>query len=121
MTLAEQLTEIYLKHETWHNGDKLSYGESIKYHERILANGECITISIGEKLIGYVEFQYDPWICYIRNLFILPEYRNKEAIWKLRERLFQVCPNCKIFRGDRNKNGERKLEWVKRKLAAQLT
>lgn len=105
MSLAEQITDIYLEHEFWHK-EKLTREESIQYHQRLLTNGNIITISNGQELVGYVEFERDPWICYIKNLFILPAYRNGPAIWQIKRRLFEVCKG-KIFKGERNKNGQR--------------
>lgn len=109
MNLAEQLTEIYEKHETWHS-NKLSHEDAIKYHQTILDSGNCITVSDGEILVGYCEYYLSHGVCYIQNLFIRKEYRLGKAILLMKRRLFQVCDGAKIFIGDRNKFNKRYTE-----------
>ena len=106
--IISQLLDFYYdeKYEFWHK-ERLSRIEAWKYHEDKLRRGELITISDGELLVGYVEFTINNGCCFVNNLFIRSEYRNKKAIWMLKKRLFEVCRKVKVYLGERNKFNKR--------------
>jgi len=109
MTLAEQLTKIYLECEDWHER-KLSEEEANRYHETILRNGNCITVEDKGNLVGYCEYYVNHGICYIKNLFIRRDYRNGKVIRMMKRRLFEIIGKGRILIGDRNKNNKRYSE-----------
>jgi hypothetical protein len=113
MNLAEQLTDIYEKKEDWHK-TRLSHEEAVKYHQERLDSGNIITVSDGNILAGYLEFYIRHGVCYIHNLFILPEYRRGIVAKMIKRRLFEVSKGCKIFFGERNKAGVRYPEFKTR-------
>jgi ribosomal protein S18 acetylase RimI-like enzyme len=106
MNLAEQLTDIYEKKEDWHK-TRLSHEEAVKYHQERLDWGNIITVSDGNTLAGYLEFYIRHGVCYIHNLFILPEYRRGIVAKMIKRRLFEVAKGCKVFFGERNKHAQR--------------
>jgi len=53
-SLAEKLTEIYLKKETWHTS-KLSKEDADLYHRTLLMMGQIFTYVSDNELIGYLE------------------------------------------------------------------
>lgn len=121
MSLVEQLNDIYFENENWHTA-KLSRMEAWKYHERLLNDGNIITISDGDMLCGYIEFwrisyeQFGRIICgepfsamhenvlngqiaYVANTFIKENFRNGEVYKLLRNRFFEFNKDCTHFCG----------------------
>lgn len=103
--LLNGLWEIY-QLENWHE-TRLTKEEADKYHKEMLEAGRIITVSDRDSVIGYVEFLLNNGCCFVNNLFIRQEYRNREVIWMLRRRLYEVCGNAKIYLGSRLKNNKR--------------
>jgi enolase len=122
MTIQQQLTDIYLNKETWHE-KKLSYEESIKYHEHLLESGNIIVVRDGDRVIGYVEFwrltyeQFGRVICgeplsamhedvqtgqiaYLANVFIEKDYRNGGVYKMMKKRFFEANTLCTHFVGE---------------------
>lgn len=122
MTLVEQLVDVYLNKETWHK-DKLSYEESIKYHDALISRGNIITVSDGDVLCGYVEFwrlTYENFgriicgepfsalhenvvngqIAYLANTFIKEEYRKSDVYKMLKKRFLEANALCTHFVGE---------------------
>lgn len=54
MTIAQQLTRCYIEKETWHK-NRLSEQEANLYHERLLTQGNILTIVENEELVAYIE------------------------------------------------------------------
>ncbi len=52
--IIEQLTNIYYEKENWHK-DKLSKEDANKYHERLLMQGNILTVVKDNELKGYIE------------------------------------------------------------------
>lgn len=102
MTLIEQLAGFYYEYEHWHT-ERLDRIELAKHHEWKITHGELLTVSDGQMLIGYCEFTKRAGACFVENIFILPKYRNGGASKLIKNRLFKVCSDCKIFFGERNK------------------
>jgi hypothetical protein len=121
LNLAEQLTRIYHESETWHK-IKLDEESSNEYHRKLLEQGNIITITKGDLLVGYVEFwrisyeQFGRIICgepfsalcedvvhgniaYVANTFILPEYRKGKVYKMLRDRFLETNKMCTHFCG----------------------
>jgi len=103
--LAKKLTELY-EQETWHK-KRLSKEEADRYHLSRLNSGNIITVEDNGLLCGYVEFYQNHGCCYIHNLFIRPEYRRGKVAKLIKQKLFEVCDNAKVYLGNRNKNGKR--------------
>ena len=100
MTIPEQMTAMY-KTQPWQH--PMEPDDVItKYFESIINSGKCITISFGDKLLGYIEFDVVGKVCLIRNIFILPEYRNGRVIRMIRNRLFDFT-KCRVYTGFRQK------------------
>ncbi len=122
MSIIEQLVSFYLDKETTHE-TKLSAIESYKYFEKLLSQGSIITVSDGDKLLGYFEAwkisfeQFGRIIChepfsayyedittgqiaYVGDVYILPEYRNSSVTKLLRDRFFELCADCTHFVGE---------------------
>jgi hypothetical protein len=119
-SIITQLNEIYLL-ETWHK-ERLSQIEAWKYHDKLLLQGNIITLSDGDILCGYVEQwrisfeQFGRIICgepfsamhenvqngqiaYVANTYIRPEYRNGRVYKMLRDRFFEFNKECTHFCG----------------------
>ena len=122
MSIAEQLTEIYLKYETWHK-NKLSEEEANIYHDTLLNKGNIIVVRDGETVVGYTEFwrltyeQFGRIICgepfsathedvqtgqiaYVANTFVKKEYRKGQVIRMLKDRFFEANTLCTHFCGE---------------------
>lgn len=122
MTLIEQIVESYFNNEWW-SKPKMDRMEAWKYHEVMLARGNIITISDGEKLCGYVEYwrlTYEQWgriicgevlspldidlqtgyIAYVASTYILPEYRHTHVYLMLRDRFIEMNKDCAYFVGE---------------------
>lgn len=136
MTLAEQLTEVYLKYETWHK-EKISKEEADKYHARLLSTGNIITVEKEGQLLGYVEFwrlSYEQFgriiagepfsaycedvqsghIAYVANTYILPEYRRGGVYRMLRDRFFEANKHCTHFVGEARRKKSAPVKVFKR-------
>lgn len=100
--LAQQLTDIYLTQEHWHD-ERMGPEEALNYHRSILANDQCLTVTDSDKLCGYCEFYISNRVCFVANLFIRPEYRRGQTIRLLKKKLFEVAKGARIFIGERNK------------------
>lgn len=103
--LIEQLNDIYYQ-ETWHE-ERLDRIALTRWHVERLKNGELITVSDGELLVGYCEFFKTRGMCFVNNIFILPAYRRGRTIRMIKNRLFEVCKDCKVFFGERNKKDKK--------------
>ena len=101
-TLSEKLAEVYLYEQTYHK-EKMYGDEAVRYYDWILSHGQCITVTDGETLAGYVEFYRNNEKCYIRDLYIRPKYRHGEVLPMLKKRLFEVCKGVKEIEGRRDK------------------
>lgn len=112
MSLEEQIAELYLAHADW-AVEKMPYEKAVKYFRDVLKCGRLISISDGDKLIGYGEFRVDTGVCFIDEVIILPEYRGGRAIWKMTRRLKELT-NAKVFLGERFRNNSR-IEVVTRR------
>ena len=122
MSLAEQITRIYLDEETWHK-TKLDEADANAYHKILLRRGNIITVCDADKLLGYCEFwklnyeQFGRIICgepfsaihedvqtgfiaYVANTFILPEHRQGNVYKMLRDRFFESNEACSFFVGE---------------------
>jgi hypothetical protein len=122
LSLVSQLTEVYLTKEYWHE-NKLSKEEADKYHERLLSNGNIITVQDGDILLGYGEFWritfeqfgrlicHEPFsafiedvvsghICYLANVWVHEDYRTKGVLKQMRNRFFEVNKDCTHFCGE---------------------
>ena len=103
--ILEGLWEAY-QDEWWHK-TRLTKAEADAYHQRILSDGNIITVCDGNLLVSYCEFYKAHSVCYVKNLWVRKGYRLGLAIRKMRKRLFEVCADCKVFIGERNKFGIR--------------
>ena len=108
--------------EFWHE-KRMSRMEAWKYHEKLLMEGNIITLADGNTLCGYVEslrLSFDQWgriicgepfsayledvksgpiaVCY--NTYIRPEYRNTEVYRILRNKFIELNKNCRYFAGE---------------------
>ena len=143
MSLAEQLTNIYLREENWHD-TKLSKEDAINYHERIIFSGNCITVEDGDFLVGYCEFwrinyeQFGRIICgerfsaltenitngyiaYVANTFIRVDYRNGKVYKMLRDRFFEANRDCQYFVGEARRKKAGFIKVFNRKDVQSLT
>jgi len=121
-TIAEELTEIYLKNEWWHT-KKLSKSEALKYHKALLDKGNILVYREDNELLGYVEFwninfeQFGKLICkepfspliqnvtdgniaYLANTWINPKYRHTKVYRILKMNFFTVNYHCEYFVGE---------------------
>lgn len=128
MTLIEQLTNIYETKETWHK-NKLSKEEANIYHERLLMQGNIITIVEDDILKGYIEiwkinyeqlgrlmcgetiFAFDEnitdgIIAYVNNGWISPDYQNTKMAKKLEDSFKDRFKDCKFIARKRHKYNE---------------
>lgn len=136
MTIAEQLTKIYLEEENWHR-EKLSPEEANAYHESLLKSGNIIVVQDGSVVIGYVEFwrltyeQFGRIVCgepfsamhedvqtgqiaYVANTFIHEFYRRGETQKMMRKRFFQANTLCTHFCGEARRKSTAPLKVFKR-------
>lgn len=134
--IIKQLWEIYDKSEWWHK-EKLAKEEADKYHSILLNQGNIITCSEGDNLLGYVEFwrinyeQFGRIICgegfsalcedvihghiaYVANTFIRPEYRKGEVYKMLRDRFFEFNKECTHFVGEARRKKSAPVKVFKR-------
>ena len=121
MKISEQLTNIYHKFESWHK-KKLSIEESNQYHEKLLMQGNIITIIEDEELKAYIEvwrinheqlgrivcdipfFVYDEnivngQIAYIANMWIDEMYRETIINQKLVQNFINKFGDCDFVVG----------------------
>jgi len=141
MTLIDQLWDFY-QIEDWHRYKEPK--ESIdRYHERLIENGNIITVSDGDILLGYLEFwkitfeQFGRIVCgehfsayhedvqggliaYVANAFIRPEYRNTGVYKKLRHKFFEANSNCTHFVGEARRKKSAPIKVFKRSQIASL-
>jgi hypothetical protein len=126
--LAEQLTFIYQHVETWHK-KKLSNAEANLYHERLLMQGNIVTIVEDGVLKGYIEiwrinyeqlgrlmcgetiFAFDENItdgniAYVNNGWIAEDYRNIDMARKLEKKFMEKFKDCKYISRKRQKYSE---------------
>jgi hypothetical protein len=104
MDLVEELVKVYEQEEWWHK-KRLSHEEAVEYHSKIIRDGNCITVCDGNILVSYCEFFKAHGVCYVKNLWVRENYRLGRAIQQMKKRLFEVCKDCKIFLGERQKHG----------------
>ena len=129
MTLIDQLWDFY-QIEDWHRYKEPK--ESIdRYHERLLANGNIITVSEGDFLLGYVEVwkisfeqlgrivageRFSAYhedvqtgqIGWVANTYIRPEYRMGNVYKILKKRFFEITESCTHYSG----HAVRKSAWM---------
>lgn len=136
MEIIDQLWDIYSREEHWHRYKEPK--ESIdRYHERLIENGNIITLSDGELLLGYCEFwrlDYEKfgriicgehfsayhedvqsgYIAYLANTFIRPEHRNGSVYKMLRNRFFEANSHCTHFVGEARRKKSAPVKVFKR-------
>lgn len=123
--IAEQLTFIYLNLEPWHQ-KRLSVAESNVYHERLLMQGNIITIVEDEMLRAYVEIWKityeqmgrlfcgetvyaleenitDGPIAYINNAWVDPNYRAGKTVDSMMREFIKRFRDCEYVVGRREK------------------
>lgn len=121
-SIPEQLTDIYLNQENWHN-KKLSYEQSVSYFDKLLDKKNILIYEVNDEVLGYVEFwrisfeQFgrlvcherfcadienttDGNICYVANTWIHPDYRNGIIYKMLKRRFFVTNYKCDYFVGE---------------------
>lgn len=121
--IIEQLLQFYYdpEKEFWHS-ERMSRISAYKYYEKLLHDGNIITISDNDILCGYCEMyrlsyeQFGRIICgepfsavqenvlngqiaYVANTYIRPEYRRGQVYRMLRERFFEFNKDCTHFCG----------------------
>ena len=122
MSLAEQLTDIYLYSEDWHT-EKLPLEEAIKYHQRLLDLGRIQVVIQSGKIIGYVEswrLSYEQWgkyvcdrdfcaylenvtegeVCHLSNIWIAPKHRKTNVLKILKMKFFAKNITAEWFTGN---------------------
>jgi len=141
LNLVDKLTDIYLNHETWHT-TKLSKEEADRYHEYLLNNGNILSVSDGDILLGYVEFwrlsyeQFGRVICgepfsamhenvingqiaYVANTYIVPEHRKGNVYKLLRNMFFETNKLCTHFCGEARRKSCAPVKVFKRNQALE--
>lgn len=126
--LAEQLTFIYEQVETWHK-IRLSTADANVYHERLLMQGNIVTIVEDGVLKGYIEvwkinfeqlgrllcgisvYVYDENItdgniAYINNGWIAEDYQNTDMARKLEAKFTEQFKDCIYVARKRQKYSE---------------
>lgn len=136
--IIEQLIEFYYdpKAEYWHK-ERLDRRASWMYHEKLLGQGNIITVADGDVLAGYCEFwrisfeQFGRIVCgepfpaihenvlngqvaYVANTYIRPYYRNKDVYKMLRNRFFEFNQDCTHFCGHARRKSSEPLKVFKR-------
>ena len=128
MRLAEQLTFIYQNLENWHKS-KLSEADANMYHERLLMNGNIITIIEDDVVVGYMEVwrinaeQLGRLMCgenisvfeenitngniaYVSNGYIIGGHRFSSVANKLQNIFKEKFKECKFIARERRKNNQ---------------
>jgi hypothetical protein len=124
--IAEQITDIYLEKEDWHE-KKLSRDEAIKYHKRLIEKGAIAYEAKGDKVVGYMEVwrinakqlnrikHHEPFsavtedvnkgtIGFLANVWIDEKYRNNEVAKDFKKIWDDKTHNCNLLAGmKRNK------------------
>ena len=126
--IAQALTKIYLEKETYHK-NFLSVEDANKYHERLLMQGNIITIVENDELVGYIEvwrinyeqlgrlmcgktiFAFDENItdgniAYVNNGWIDEGYQNTEISKKLEIKFLEIFKSCDFIARKRHKYNE---------------
>ena len=128
-SVVEQLVDVYFKEETWHK-NKLDHEEAIKYHTRMLDNGNIICYLEDDKLLGYVEFwrinyeQFGRLVChapfsgyledvtsgniaYVANTWIHKDHRFTNVYKEMKKLFFKENSHCDYYVGEaiRKKTG----------------
>jgi hypothetical protein len=120
MTLAQQLTKVYL-HEATHHKTKLSEEEAGRYYGRVIGN---VDVARHEgRIVGYVEYwritfeQFGRLVCYapfdihtediqsgnvafLADVWIAPSFRKGLVIRELRDKFFNRNIQCDYFCGE---------------------
>lgn len=128
MNIIEQLTYIYHNFEGWHK-NKLSKEDSNKYHERLLMQGNILTIIEGGELKAYLEIwkinyeQLGRLLCglpfyvfdediiggeiaYVSNGWVSDNYNNTDAHKVLMGEFINKFKDCKFVARKRYKYNE---------------
>jgi len=105
MSIVEQLTEIYLKEEDWHEA-KLSVEESDGYFRKLLSQGNIFYIARKGTLLAYMEVWFvakeqlaqimegkpfhgseeeveDGQYAYVNSIYVKPEFRHLGIVNRL--------------------------------------
>lgn len=127
MKIHEQITDVYFSHEDWHVA-RLTRHKANEYHERLIMQGNIITVIENNALIGYVEvwkidyeqlgrlfceLPFDPsdenindgTVAYIANLWCDPAKRSNQINSRLFQEFIARFKDCDFVAGRRtNRN-----------------
>ena len=129
MNIINQLVRTYYNEETWIK-KPMSRKDAFNYHKRVVAKGNVIQCTAGNRLVGYVEFwrvnyeqlgrivcntgfsayhenTVDGDICWLYGMWIDEEYRQGKVINKLKKELWEQTKNCKYILGKEHKRNNR--------------
>lgn len=113
MDIAEQLTEIYLKDEWWHEF-KLPKEEAIAYHEGRLKSGAIYAYIENKEVLAYYERYFIYNVCFLHNVWVRGDQRGGRVFRALSKHFFSTMPReiTKVI-GEKQKLGgitrERKI------------
>lgn len=79
MTISEKLSYVYINFENWHKS-KLSYRDSLDYHNKYIESGNIKYVEVEGHLLGYIEI----WFI---NDSQLNRLKNKELFFNYEEDL----------------------------------
>jgi len=128
--IAEQITDIYLNEEYWHE-KKLTREEAIRYHKRLIEKGAIYYHEENEKVVGYMECwrinakqlnrikHHESFsaisedinngtIGFLANVWINKQYRNNEVAKDFKKFWDKKTYNCNLIAGMR-KNKELRI------------
>lgn len=120
--MIDQLVEVYLNEETWHQ-TKLPKKEAWIYFATAVQKGRILARTDGDRLLGYVEswrISFDQFgrllcqlpfdigiediehgnICYVANIFVRKEHRRGDVFAWLKHEFFKQNIGCEYLVGE---------------------
>jgi len=120
--VVSQLVDIYYREETWHSF-KMIPEEAVKYHMKLLDNGNIVYYEENGELVGYVEFWkitpeqfgrlvlHMPFsaylenvttgnVAYVANVWIRDDKRRSHVTKFLILEFFKHCSDCDYYVGE---------------------
>ena len=100
-----QLLKIYYSEEFWHK-TKMPYDEAYDYHKKRLEDGRIYIIVKDGKVLGYYEREINGDTCFLKNVFVIKEYRFNGVFKELYKHFFlTMSKNIKYVIGEKQSVG----------------
>lgn len=101
-TIIDQLVDIY-RNITWQN-QVISDEDIAKYYQYMIDRKQLFVVEDSGRLLGYYERRFNRDICFLINVYVIPEESGSMVFRKLYKHFFATMPlNIKYVQGEKQK------------------